>query len=81
MLATVENKVFTNETVNLDGKRFAGCEFKHCVLRYAGGECEWDDNTSFRPTCSWELIGTAARVAEVLRKGGAISLNSAKVIA
>jgi hypothetical protein len=79
MLATLENQVFAGAIIDVDGKRFLGCKFHHCTLRYAGGECEWDDNTTFRVDCSWELIGHALRIVDILSRAGAIIPGSPRM--
>jgi hypothetical protein len=79
LITTVENQVLANVVVDMDDKRFLGCEFEHCTLRYAGGECSWDKNTVFRPNCTWEIFDTAARVVNVLTRSGAISGGSFRI--
>ena len=78
-ITTVENQVFTSVVAEMDDKRFLGCEFKDCTLRYSGGECSWDNNTFFRPNCTWEIFDTAARVVNVLIRGGAIGGGSVRI--
>jgi len=80
-ITTVENQVFSNVVVDMDDKRFLGCEFKHCTLRYAGSECSWDNNSVFHPDCIWEIFDTAARIVNVLTRGGAISGGSVRISA
>ena len=78
-ITTIENQVFANVVVDMDDKRFLGCEFEHCILRYAGGECSWDNNTVFRPNCIWEIFDIAARIVNVLTCSGAISGGSVRI--
>jgi hypothetical protein len=53
-LTEVRGKVFVNEVVDLDGKRFVKCEFRGVRLRYAGGpyqldRCSFDESLMVEP--------------------------------
>jgi len=76
LIPIMENEVFTNVVVEMDDKRFLGCKFSGCTLRYEGGECSWDDTTIIDPSCRWEISGTAARIVKLLARGGAIAPRS-----
>ncbi len=39
LIPTIENEVFTKVPVEMDDKRFLGCKFSGCTLRYEGGKC------------------------------------------
>ena len=73
-VAEIKNESFSRIIVDLDNKRFFGCKFTNCTLRYAGGQCEWDQNCAFE-SCSWELIGAAARTLRILGLGPLSSFN------
>jgi hypothetical protein len=80
LIPTIENEVFTNVAIEMDDKRFLGCKFSGCTLRYEGGECSWDDKTIIAPSCSWEISGTAARIVKLLARGGAIAPGSTRFV-
>jgi hypothetical protein len=67
-LTEVADKPFNTAIVNMDGKRFTRCKFTNCKLRYTGGECEWDNNTTF-VACSWEFQDAALRTAKLFMLG------------
>jgi hypothetical protein len=58
--------VFTQETLQLDGESYNGCEFRKCRLVYSGGavpkftDCRFDG-------CDWKFEGPAARTLEHLK--------------
>jgi hypothetical protein len=62
---SVSNKTFSSAIIDMDNKRFVGCKFEHCALRYAGGKCEWDKNTIF-DGCAWEPSGKSQNIKKVL---------------
>jgi hypothetical protein len=78
LIPTIENEVFTNVAVEMDDKRFLGCKFSGCTLRYAGGDCTWDESTIIHSSCRWEISGAAARIVNLLTRGGAIAPGSAR---
>jgi hypothetical protein len=80
LIPTIESEVFTNVAVEMDDKRFLGCKFSGCTLRYEGGECSWDDKTIIDPSCRWEISGTAARIVNLLARGGAIAPGSTRFV-
>jgi len=80
LIPTIENEVFSNVAVEMDNKRFLGCKFSGCILRYEGGECSWDDKTIIDPSCRWEVSGTAARIVKLLSRGGAITPGSIRFV-
>jgi hypothetical protein len=80
LIPTIENEVFTNVAVEMDDKRFLGCKFSGCTLRYEGGECSWDDKTIIDPSCRWEISGTAAKIVSLLARGGAIAPGSTRFV-
>lgn len=61
----VKNKVFSSETVRLDGKLFLDCSFQDCVLTFGGERCEWE-NTTFSH-CRVVLDGHANNTVQVLQ--------------
>ena len=67
-ITEVTNKTRTNAIIHMDDKRFFGCVFTACTLRYAGGQCEWDKNTTF-DKCTWEFLDSAQRTIQVLGLG------------
>jgi hypothetical protein len=77
---SIENEVFTNVAVEMDDRRFVGCKFSGCTLRYEGGECSWDDKTVIDASCKWEISGTAARIVRLLARGGAIAPGSTRFV-
>ena len=44
-LVTIKNKFFSNETVELTGKKFIECTFTNVRIKYSGGEYELINNT------------------------------------
>ena len=80
LIPTIENEVFTKVPVEMDDKRFLGCKFSGCTLRYEGGECSWDNKTIFDPSCRWEISGTAARIVNLLARGGAFVPGSTRFV-
>jgi len=73
----VQNEVFSNAVIEMDNKRFFGCKFANCILRYAGGECEWDEHTKFT-SCVWDLTGAAQRTIDLLMRTGRIQFSQGK---
>jgi hypothetical protein len=67
-LAEVADKVFHTAIVDMNNKRFVRCKFTICTLRYAGGQCEWDANTSF-VQCVWEFKDAAQRTVAIFMLG------------
>jgi len=59
-----KGKTFFSVTIDLDNKRFIGCKFTNCALRYKGGQVEWDKNTSFIG-CRWDFLEAAERTIKV----------------
>jgi hypothetical protein len=70
----VKNETFTHAVIDMDNKRFFGCKFKDCMLRYAGGQCEWDEYTSFE-ACTWLLQDAAQRTVVTLMETGALQFQ------
>jgi hypothetical protein len=60
----IANREFFSQTIDMDDKRFLGCKFTNCRLRYTGGQCEWDKNTTFI-SCSWNFFDAADRTIKV----------------
>ena len=67
-LTEVANKTQISTVIDMDNKRFVRCKFTDCTLRYAGGQCEWDNNAAFIQ-CSWEFKDAARRTAEIFMLG------------
>ena len=63
-MTAVKGQAFLGETVDLDNKRFVGCKFTNCTLRYEGSQCEWDKDTVF-VACRWYFVGAAQRTVYV----------------
>jgi hypothetical protein len=61
---TVKGDAVFGRTVDLDNKRFLGCKFTNCTLRYKGGQLEWDKDTAFI-SCQWEFLEAAKRTVKV----------------
>ncbi len=59
-MLTEKGVTFNSAVVDLDNKRFLGCKFLNCTLRYAGGELEWDKDTTF-VSCHWDFFHSAKR--------------------
>ena len=71
-LTEVHNQTFTNILVEMDGKRFSGCVFRNCTLRYTGKEpCLWKD-TTIDVACVWKFDGCALNLVRVLMAIGAL---------
>jgi hypothetical protein len=64
-MLTEESRAFFSQTIDLDDKRFVGCKFTNCTLRYKGGQVEWDKNTAFIG-CRWHFLDAADRTVKVL---------------
>lgn len=64
-IAQIHDENFRDAVIDMDSKRFFGCIFTNCTLRYAGGQCEWDKNTTFSG-CAWQFIDGAIRTKQVL---------------
>jgi hypothetical protein len=60
----IDNKVFSNRDVTLDGTEFVGCTFKDCTFVYEGGETSWL-NCQFL-NCRLECKGVAWRTRQLL---------------
>jgi hypothetical protein len=67
-LDRIENKVFRDETVRLDGRLFLNCSFEDCLLCDGGEPCEWE-NTRFS-NCRFVLDGLANNTVQVLQGFG-----------
>lgn len=67
-ITEIADKTFNSVVVNMDNKRFLRCKFANCTLGYAGGQCEWDRNTSF-VGCSWKFQDAALRTAIIFMLG------------
>jgi hypothetical protein len=65
-ITKVPNGVFSNSDVDMDNKRFFNGKFINCTLMYAGGQCEWDEYTTFK-RCTWKFSGAADRTIQVLQ--------------
>jgi hypothetical protein len=76
-IAQIQNEVFSNAVIDMDNKRFFGCKFTNCSLRYAGGECDWDEHTRFT-SCTWDLTGAAKRTVDFLLRTGRINFSHGK---
>ena len=64
-MTTVKGETIFGQTIDLDNKRFVGCKFTNCTLRYKGGQVEWDKNTIFI-SCRWDFLDDAGRTVKVL---------------
>ena len=75
-ISEIKQKAWSNAVIDMDSKRFFGCKFKSCTLRYAGGQLEWDKSTVF-VGCTWQFFDSAQRTIQVLGLGtsGSFSLN------
>lgn len=60
MRATGTGKTYRNQSLSLDGKRFASCLFDNCRLDYAGGIPPELSNCRF-DGCTFSFSGPAAR--------------------
>ena len=70
----IRDKTFVGETIQMDGKSFLNCSFQNCILKYAGGQCEWE-NTDFRD-CQVVLEGAASRTVHIIAGlGGTVNVD------
>jgi len=78
-LTEIQDREFLDAIIDMDHKRFFRCKFKTCTLRYTGGQCEWDKNTSF-DRCTWEFLDAAQRTIKifVLGTSGSFSMRNRK---
>lgn len=60
------NRVFENETVNLDGNSFVDCVMKDCVCVFSGGDMPRLQGNDFIDS-RFELHGAANRTLAFLR--------------
>jgi hypothetical protein len=65
-MVEIVNQKFFGETVDMNDKRFIGCQFLGCILRYKGGEWSWDGMTTFDERCFWKFEDCALRTTELL---------------
>ena len=65
-MTEIVNEKFFGTAVDMDGKRFIGCQFAGCILRYEGGEWGWDGMTTFDERCSWKFMGCALQTVKLL---------------
>jgi len=73
-MTNVENKAFTDATVDLDGKRFVRCRFVNCHLRYTGGECRMQ-GCHIAKGCVYQFDGAALNVALLLNDLGLTAIQ------
>ncbi len=69
-MRVIQDKVFANETVNLDDTRFMRCKFQHCTMVWSGRKSLVDG--SFSPDCAFVFTGVAARVLGLLQSLGMV---------
>jgi len=74
-IAEVKDRVLSNAVIDMDNIRFFGCKFTNCTLRYKGGQCEWDRNTTF-VGCHWDFLDAAKRTVDVIQATGGSSVFS-----
>jgi hypothetical protein len=73
----IKNETFRTAVIDMDNKRFFGCKFSNCTLRYTGAQCEWDANTVF-DSCTWQLLDAAERTVSALIRTGRIQFPQGK---
>ena len=60
----ISQKNFVSAVVDIDNKRFFGCIFYACTLRYSGGEFAWDKYAILKK-CIFEFVGNSPNVEKV----------------
>ena len=73
-LEHIRDKHFTNQRVEIDGKRFTSCTFKNCELIYSGGDVEFGLGCVVND-CRPEFSGPARRTVLLLHALGLLSFN------
>jgi hypothetical protein len=76
-LEHVRDKVFLNERVEVDGKRFTNCTFNGCELIYAGGDVEFGPRCRVE-NCRPQFTGAARRTVLLLDSLGLLSFDPSK---
>ncbi len=66
-MTEVKNERFVNAVIDVDDKRFVGCKFSGCILRYKGGEWESNGSNTLDDRCTWRFEDAALRTANLLR--------------
>lgn len=59
-MAIFEQNTFQDKTEILDGNEYKACEFRNCILVYAGGEFPRLSQCHFAE-CNWEFRDAASR--------------------
>lgn len=73
-LEHIRDKHFTNERVEIDGKRFTSCTFQNCTLVFAGGDVDFGAGCEVG-SCRPEFSGPARRTVLLLHALGLLSFN------
>jgi hypothetical protein len=66
LLKVVENKIFRQQKVTLDGYMFSKCVFVQCEIVYSGGYYETHE-CELSPGCRWAFEDAANRTLEMIR--------------
>jgi hypothetical protein len=61
-----QGKTFRNDTVELDGNEFEGCDIHHCTLVYRGGKVPLLANSTVAD-CQFTFEGSALNTMILLR--------------
>jgi hypothetical protein len=68
MMDRIQDQIFRNSTVRMDGKLFVHCTFEGCALCYGGERCEWEGTTF--TNCRLTLDGAANNTIQLLQALG-----------
>jgi hypothetical protein len=69
-LPVIKGRTFTNETVQLTGRRYENCQFvDNCTIMYAGGPGEMSD-CLVGPDTVWGFSPQVATILQVLGQCG-----------
>ena len=74
-MLNVNAETVLSAIIDMDNKKFVGCKLTNCTLRYAGGQVEWDKNTTFIG-CRWDFFDSAKRTVNVLNISSIGALGS-----
>ena len=72
----IHNKLFADESVELDGKHFTRCTFTNCILEYHGGDIMFD-RTAMKG-CRHVFYGNARQVVHYLQNMGLMPFDPAE---
>jgi hypothetical protein len=73
-LEVVQNRHFTDENVELYGKKFCSCSFNRCSLIYTGGTVEFGAGCIME-NCKPEFSGPARRTVLLLHALGLLGFS------